>query len=116
MLATMVATRANRLHRHRLLHIGDDGRVVNTQLKPQEYKDKPEEVGLVNVGFVVLERDALGYADPDHSTDWSGLIDPLCDDGKLGAYVDPGIAYFNVGTPEEYYEAGNYLKQYTRAG
>ena len=112
MLATMAATYTNRLFRHRILKIRErDNRVLRTKLKPEEYKDKPEKTGLVNVGFIIMDKRVMDHFDPGHSNDWSGIIDPLCDAGKLCAYVDHKIAYFNVGTPEEFLEAELFLKR-----
>lgn len=114
-LATMVATYSNRLYRHRLLNVREsDGLIINTRLKPEEYKLEPEAVGLINTGFLILNKRAVEYFDPDHNTDWGGIIDPLCDAGQLGAYINPAIQYFNVGTPEEYREAESELSQNSR--
>lgn len=113
-LATMVATYADRLYRHRLLMVRPDGRVIYTRLKPDEYKDEPEAKGLVNTGLLVLDKRVTDYFNPARSTDWSGLIDPLCEAGQLSAYINPNIAYFNVGTPAEYQEAETFLKNYSK--
>lgn len=110
-LATMVATHANRLNRHRLVIVRDDGRVVATKLKPEIYKNRQNAVGLVNTGFLVMNKRVTDYFDPSNSVDWGGLIDPLCDAGQLSAFIDSNIAYFNVGTPEEYQEAEAFLRQ-----
>lgn len=111
-LATMVVTQSDNLHRHRLVSVRHDGLITGSQLKPEAYKLQPHISGLVNTGFLILERQALSYAEPNRSTDWSGLIDPLCEAGQLNAYINPNIAYFNVGTPVEYHQAAAYLKQY----
>jgi len=109
-LATMVATNANRLYRHRLLQVKeDDGLVLSTRLKPEEYVNTPDTIGLVNTGFLILSKKAVEYFDPRHGTDWGGIIDPLTDAGQLGAYVNTEIVYFNVGTPEEFEEAESVL-------
>ena len=112
-IATMLVTRADRLHRHRLVNANINGLVTRTRLKPQEYVRQPEATGLVNTGFLVIDKEALRYFDSNHSRDWSGIIDPLCEAGKLSAYTDERVKYFNVGTPEEYYEAATYLEQNT---
>jgi len=112
-IATMLVTRASRLYRHRLITLGAKGLVVQTKLKPEEYAAQPEVTGLVNTGFLVIDKVALEYFDPSHSRDWSGIIDPLCEAGKLSAYVDERVNYFNVGTPEEYRDAAVYLEQNT---
>ena len=109
-LATMVASYSDQLYRHRLLEVRErDGKVMSTRLKPEEYINRPEALGLVNTGLLVMDKRALELADTNHSREWSGIIDPLCDNGQLSAYVDSNIAYFNVGTPEEYYEASDFL-------
>jgi NDP-sugar pyrophosphorylase family protein len=111
-LATMVTTYTNQLYRHRLVEAREhDNIVTRTALKPEAYKTHPEKVGLVNTGFLVIEKEAMDLFDANHSKDWGGIIDPLCDAGQLSAYIDPVIRYFNVGTPEEYAEAEAYLKQ-----
>jgi len=111
-LATLVATYTNQLYRHRLLEVREhDNIVTRTALKSEEYKLHPEKIGLVNTGFLVIEKEAMDLFDANYSRDWSGIIDPLCDAGQLSAYIDGRIQYFNVGTPEEYAEADAYLKQ-----
>lgn len=111
-LATMVVTYANRLYRHRVLQVREvDSLVLKTRLKPDEYKKNPEAIGLINTGFLILNKRAIEHFDPKHNTDWGGIIDPLCDARQLGAYIDPTILYFNVGTPEEFYEAEQVLMQ-----
>jgi len=111
-MATMVETYTNRLYRHRILQIREtDGLVLNTRLKPEEYRNNPDTLGLVNTGFLILNKRTVEQFDPEHNTDWGGIIDPLCDAGQLGAYVDPNILYFNVGTPEEFNEAEEALYQ-----
>jgi len=116
-LATMVATSTNRLYRHRLLQIREnDGLVLSTRLKPEEYRSNPDAIGLVNTGFLILNKRAVEYFDPGHNTDWGGIIDPLCDAEQLGAYVDPNILYYNVGTPEEFDEAEKALIQNSSQG
>lgn len=111
-LATMVATYTNHLYRHRVVEAREnDHIVVETRLKPQEYKNHPERIGLVNTGFLIIEKQALRYFDPGYSRDWGGIIDPLCDAGQLSVYIDPEIHYFNIGTLEEYQEAEEYLEQ-----
>jgi len=111
-LATMVVAYSNNLSRHRVIEVREsDGRILKTNLKPNEYKNHPEKIGLINTGFLILEKRALEYFDPAHNKDWSGIIDPLCDAGQISAYIDKKIRYFNVGTPEEYEEAEKYLSQ-----
>ena len=109
--ATMVATYTDNLYRHRVLYLDESGIVLNTELKPERYKRNPEVKGLVNTGFLLLDQKALEYADINHNEGWSGLIDPLCEERQLVAFVVPQLAYFNVGTPEEYIEAEEYLSR-----
>lgn len=109
LLATMVATTSTHLSRHRLLDVNPDGLVTGTELKPATYSDKPEQSGTVNAGLLVIEKDAMDLFDPERSNDWSGIIDPICEAGQLGAYVDETVVYFNVGTPEEYREAEDFM-------
>lgn len=109
-LATMVVTRANRLHRHRLIALREaDGHVISTRLKPKEYLTRPDEIGLVNTGFFVIAKRAFEHIDLNCGRDWNALIDPLCDAGLLGAHLVPKMPYFNVGTIEEYYDAVNFF-------
>jgi len=114
-LATMVITYSNNVSRHRVVEVREsDGKVIKTKLKPTEYKNHPEKIALVNTGFLIIEKRAMEYFDPEYNKDWSGIIDPLCEAGQLSAYIDPRIRYFNVGTPEEYKEAEEYLGQNSR--
>lgn len=113
--ATIVAAYTNNLSRHRILNVDPlTGKVFSTRLKPEEYRARPELMGLVNTGLILLEGTALEQADIHHSHGWSGLIDPLCDAGQLVAYVHPELHYFNVGTPEELTEAQTFLSTHPR--
>lgn len=109
LMATMIVGHSTRLHRHRVVEIDPIGRITKTTLKPEQFTRRPEEAGLVNTGFLILERGAEDYFDFEHSSDWSGLIDPLCDAGQINAYVSPALRYFNVGTPPELEEAAAFL-------
>lgn len=56
-MATMVASYSNRLYRHRLLDVREsDGRVLSSRLKPAEYINRPEVIGLVNTGFLIMDK------------------------------------------------------------
>lgn len=116
-LATMVTTHSNRLFRHRLIDAREgDNRILSTRLKPEEYRSDPESVGLVNTGFLVIDKEAMDQFDASYSRDWGGIIDPLTEAGQLSAYINPEIRYFNVGTPEEYQEVDVFLKENARKG
>ena len=112
-LATMVTTYSNELSRHRLIERNDDGIITSSRLKPKEFQSSSETIGLVNTGFMILEKQALEYSDASYSHDWGGIIDPLTDAGQLSAFVNPHLHYFNVGTPEEYIEAERFLEQHS---
>ncbi|HZE87489.1 MAG TPA: NDP-sugar synthase [Methylomirabilota bacterium] len=116
-LATMVTTRSNRLSRHRLVQVREgDNRVLSTRLKPEEYRSDPERVGLINTGFLVIDKEAMVQFDAGYSRDWGGIIDTLTEAGQLSAYINPEIQYFNVGTPEEYREVDVFLQENARNG
>lgn len=116
-LATMVVCPSNRLYRHRLIEVREhDQLVTHSTLKPIEYKNDPDAVGLVNTGLLLVDRRALEYVDPGHSRDWSGLIDPLCEMGQLGAFVSESMRYYNVGTPEELQDAETSLAKLGPSG
>jgi len=108
-LATMVVTKSCQLSRHRSVKI-QDGLVVESALKPAAFMDQPEVEGLVNTGFLILEKEALRYCDSRFGNDWGAIIEPLCEAGQLNAFVDERICYFNVGTPGEFAEASGYLE------
>ena len=111
-LGTLVVTSANNLHRHGVLTVREhDSLVTSFQLKPPQYRSRPEAVGLVYTGIMLLDKRAVEYFDESHDKDWMGLIDPLCDAGQLSAYVDPNIIYFNVGTKQEYEEAELFFRK-----
>ncbi len=115
-LVTMVATTTDHLYRHRLLEIQEDNLVLRTRLKPAEFKTRPHSIGLVNTGFLLIDKGAMEYFDPGHNTDWGGIIDPLCEAGQISAYIDWRIQFFNVGTVEEYSEARAYLEEHPSQG
>ncbi len=111
-MGTMVTTYANQLSRHRLVEPRSDGLIIGSRLKPQEYAESPDQTGLVNTGFLVLDTEAADLFDPGYSHDWGGIIDPLCEAGQLYTYISPQLRYFNVGTPEELHEAEEYLEEH----
>ncbi len=104
-LSTMVATRANQLYRHRLLELGERSVIENSILKPAEYRERDEELGHVNTGFIIFNRQAIGYIDEGYGHDWSAITDPLINARQMSAFVAPELAYYNVGTIEELLEA-----------
>lgn len=106
LLGTMVATYANNLSRHRLLHIDPCSILEGSSLHPPEFVTEPNEIGLINTGLLILKSEAVELFEGDG---WSGVIDPLSSAGKLAVHVQPGISYFNVGTPDEYREASRVL-------
>ena len=114
-LATLITTHTNNLSRHRVIERREkDGLVVSAKKQPDAYRNMPETIGLVNAGIIIFDKAAIEHADYNHDIDWSGLLDPLSDAGQLAAYVAPDMTYFNVGTPEEYFEAENFLIQNKR--
>jgi glucose-1-phosphate cytidylyltransferase len=108
---TMVVTRSTNLSRHRIVEVGDDGLITETTLKPELYENNTSANGLINTGFLIIDKDAIEYFDSGHSEGWSGIIDPLCDAGKINAHIDENITFFNVGTEPEYYETEAYVQQ-----
>lgn len=105
-LATVLGAPADRLHRHRVIS-SQHGHVTTTMLKPGQYQLSPDIKGIVNTGLVVLTREAFSRYNPAISTDWSGILDPICEEGRLGVYISRGTIYHNVGTAEELTEAEN---------
>lgn len=114
-LATMLGVYSNHLYRHRVLSVREtDNLVTKTELEPEYYLQDPEQRKLVNGGIVIMNRRALEFTDLQHSTGWSGLIDPLCDAGQLSVHIMPHVTYFNVNTVDEYREAVRFLEQQSR--
>ncbi len=111
-LATMLGVYSNHLYRHRVLNVREtDNLVIETELESEGYLQNPEQRGLVNGGIVIMNRRALEFADAQHSTGWSGIIDPLCHAGQLSVHVMPNVTYFNINTVDEYMEAIAFLGQ-----
>lgn len=109
-LATVVATYKNNLSRERLLTVREnDSLIISTELQPKRFMNDPNAVGLVKTGFLILDKGAVEFFDSSHSAGYRGIIDPLCDAGQIGAYIDPRIIYFNVGVPDEYFAAEAHL-------
>ena len=111
-LATMVATYSNHLYRHRVLstHYQDDVLVLeHSVLHPNNLRRKPDQTGLINVGFILLRRESVELFNGEHSPGWSGIIDPLCAAKEMAVFVTPSITYFNVGTEEELLSAQSFL-------
>ena len=77
-LATMVATYSNHLYRHRVLstHYQDNVLVLEqSTLHPNELRRKPDQTGLINVGFILLKQGAVDHFDSVYNPGWSGIID-----------------------------------------
>ena len=105
-LATVVATRSGRLVQHWVVSYDASDKVLGFTDKPQ---DRGDAVDVVLAGALVLNRRALDYVNPDVSTDYLGVVQPLVDAGELKVFVSPSHFLFNVGTREEYYDAQKYL-------
>jgi len=111
-LATMLGVYSNHMYRHRVLTVREtDNLVVKTELESEHYLHNPEQRGLVNGGLVIMNKRAVEYYAPLHSTGWSGIIDPLCDAGQLSVCIMPNVVYFNTNTADEYREAVTFLEQ-----
>jgi NDP-sugar pyrophosphorylase family protein len=114
-IATLVATKSNHLSRHGVLILppylqDQEGSLIsNFILKPEGYIDHPSAEGWIFTGMAVFDKKALLYASYDYNKDWMGLLTPLCNAGKLSAFLAPNIKYFNVGTENELHEAQKYL-------
>lgn len=109
-LATLVIAQCNQLSEQRLVIVNDDGRVTNTVKNPEEFLEKPDEVGLVNAGFMIMHKRALELAVKSPGDGWSCFLDPLCDQGELSAFIDLKLTYFNINTSSQLEEAEDYLK------
>ncbi len=107
--AIMLSTISGNLYRHRVLNIDNSGLIMSSDLKDQQYRERPEIRGLVNCGFLLFERSAFDLIDLDRGGDWGALIDPLVAQHKMAALEIDKVRYFNVGTPEEYEEAESYF-------
>lgn len=108
-LATLVVGYSDHLSEQRVVSVGKDGRVTNTRKNPEEYATKPEVKGLVNTGLIVMHKRALESAVNSLESGWSCFLDPLSDSGKLFAYVDPKISYFNINTPTQLKRAEDFI-------
>lgn len=110
-LATIIATKATHAYRHRSLTL-EDTLVTGSKLKSDHYIEHPLEEAIVNTGMLIVDREGLSLIDNDQfGNDWSALINPLHNHRQLRAFIDPSIAYFNVGTPEELQEASDWFVQ-----
>lgn len=110
-LATLVVGYSDHLSEQRIVSIGEDGRIVSTRKNPEEYVTKPEVKGFVNTGLIVMHKRALENAVNSSESGWSCFLDPLSDAGKLFAYVDPKITYFNINTPPQLRRAEEFITQ-----
>jgi NDP-sugar pyrophosphorylase family protein len=103
-VATMPVTRSGQLQRHRVLVIDPDSSVIITStLKPLVPANERNKEGFINIGFIVIEKNAARHFDVARK-DWSTIIDPLIERRVMRA-LPVDVQYFNVGTIEEYEEA-----------
>lgn len=107
-VCTVIAVRSSHLARHRVLHVGEDRRLLGSVLKPPAYVGDSASTGIVNAGIVILGREAMAET---HAREdgWSAIIDPLCQSGRAFVHLCEGARYFNVGTPEELAEVEHLL-------
>lgn len=111
---TMVAGYANHLYRHRLLAIREkDSLLLTSRLHPEEFRNTPEAIGLVNVGFLVFDIKAVDHFDERLDDGWDSIISSLCKKELISVYPEPSLRYFNVGTEEELREAICFLNGLT---
>jgi NDP-sugar pyrophosphorylase family protein len=109
--ATLITAHTNQLARHRVVTTNHEGVVTSTEKQPVRYLDSPESVGVVNAGMIISDADTiLSHADGERDRDWGGILDALVEAGQLAAYQNKQMAFFNVGTPEEYAEAQEFLR------
>jgi NDP-sugar pyrophosphorylase family protein len=111
-IATMVATRENKLFRHRVLEIDRHNILVKSQLKHPQYKTTPLATGLVNVGFIVAQKDFLLKILPSCETGWNDIIKKLMQTKRLYVFPQESLRYFNVGTTDELAEATSFVANY----
>ncbi len=108
--STMVAACANHLHKHRVLEIDEsDSALIRSRLRAPEFANDPERVGLINTGFLILDKSVVPNFDALRS-EWSAIIDPLREKRLMGVHVAHMSGYFNVGTEEEIRRAEDFLK------
>jgi len=106
----MLVVPSDNLSRHRRVEFREPDHVITTtHLKDERYKAHPDDIAYINAGFLILPQRLMTHADPQHSHDWSGIIDPLVDAGLMRAYLSNDTRYFNVGTPEELMEANVFI-------
>lgn len=110
-LATMMTGNADHLFYHRIINKNNDHTVLSSELRNPEYEFRPEIVREVNVGFTVFNKKAISYFDNSYGIDWSAMVDPLIEKGLMKAFMNPKIAYFNVGTVNELEDAKLYFLQ-----
>jgi NDP-sugar pyrophosphorylase family protein len=115
-LSTMATTISDNLFRHRVINArATDSRILSTQCKCPEFREDPSRKAVINIGLYVFNKGFETYFDEAHDPDWSGIVEPLYAAGEMSAYFDGNIRYFNVGTPEEYHEAMQYLAEKNRS-
>lgn len=107
--AAMATARANDLYRHRVIETDNAGIITSTTLKSEKYMSSPEIEGEINTGFIVLPTSMIATLDKRYGDNWSSIIDPFIDQRKMYAIFNPGMQYFNVGTPRELHEANEFL-------
>lgn len=105
----MAVTWAQNLFRHRVIEIDNRGTIIATKLKNEKYKQSPEAQSRINIGFLMLPRSTINSFDDRYGNDWSSIIDPLVDQRRMHAVLNPSVEYFNVGTPIELAEATEFL-------
>jgi NDP-sugar pyrophosphorylase family protein len=109
-LATLIGARKRCLSRYRLLHINENHLLTHSEYCPSRFIDDQETEGIVNAGIAILNREAFANFDQaDPSGGWDAMLKPLTITRQLSVYTDKNMHYFNVGTPEELYDAEEFF-------
>jgi len=112
--ATVVAAYTNALHKHGVLVIDDKNTVLKLRLRDPIYSSKPEEIGLVNTGIIIMNKSAIDYFNPEYDKDWNGITEPLIEASKLRAYIAAEMKFYHGNTLEQVLEANEYIRKLGR--
>ena len=114
-MATVIGTYADKLFQRWIINFDTASQnVLGFGVHQDEFIKRPEDRDLVLTGALILNKEAMNYANPKISNDYLGIVQPLIDAHKLKVYISQSLALFDVGTPEEFKEAQAYFEELRR--
>lgn len=97
--ALVAVARMNSLNKHRVFYIDQEGKVVETEIKPKKYDQS--DIGLIGLGILAIKNEFLDLIDVEGKKNWYGIFRNYIQQGLLGIYMVRNVDYLNLNTEED---------------